>query len=108
MAVLYITEFVSQGVDLNGRQLPVAAFPNTASQTVAISVSSASSSTFQNNTGLVRLQSDTTCSAVIAIPAAGSTSLTATTTQMRMAAGVAEYFNVPIGNSYKAAVIANS
>ena len=108
MAVLYITEFVSQGVDLNGRQLPVAAFPNTASQNVAVSASSASSATFQNNTQLVRLQSDTTCSVVIASPAAGSTSLTATTTQMRMAAGVTEYFNVPGNSGYKIAVIGNT
>jgi hypothetical protein len=107
MAVLYITEFVSQGVDLNGRQLPVAAFPNTASQTVAISASSASSGFFQNNTALVRLQSDTVCSVVVAGIATG-TSLTATTTQMRMAAGVAEYFNIPSGGTFKAAVIANS
>ena len=103
MAVLFITEYVSQGVDLNGRQLPVAALPILAQQAVTISTVSLSSSSFQTNTQLVRLHSDTVCSVNIS---SGATAASVTT-NMRMAANHTEYFNVPSNSSYRVAVIAN-
>lgn len=108
MAVLYITEFVSQGVDLNGRQLPVAALPINSNQTLAVGGSSASSSSLQNNTQLVRLHTDTTCSVNVSTVTSATGAVTATTTNFRMAANQTEYFNVPNNNSYKVACISNS
>jgi hypothetical protein len=102
MAVLYVTEFVSQGVDLNGRQLPVAALPINTSQTVAIGVTSTTSAAFLNNTQLVRLHTDSVCSVNV------STTPVASATTFRMAANQTEYFNVPGGAAYKVAVITNS
>jgi len=102
MAVLYITEFVSQGKDGNARAIPVAMLPTTAEQTVAISGSSSASSAFNNATSLVRLHSDAICSIEF------GTAPTATTTTARMAANQTEYFTVPQGAAYKVAVISNS
>lgn len=102
MAVSYITEFVSQGVDLNGRQLPVAALPILRSTTIAIGATSASGSTLLNNTQLIRVNTDTTMSVTV------SSGPTATTSGMRMAANQTEYFNIPAGQGWQVAVIANT
>jgi hypothetical protein len=106
--VTYVTEFVSQGSDLNGRQLPVAALPILATQTIASSTTSASSTNaFQSPTQLIRITTDTTVSVAIG-PYTGTGVLTATTTNLRMAANQTEYFSVPGNSGYKVAVIANS
>src|SRR5579862_7000168 len=101
MSTLYVTGFVTQGMDLNGRPLSVATLPVTEQQTVSITATTVSSTAFQNNTNLVRLHSDTTCSFSF------GTSPTATTTNARMAANQTEYFSIPGGLSYKVAVISN-
>jgi hypothetical protein len=107
MAVLYITEYTAQGSDLNAHEMPVAQLPVNAQQTVAVSASSASSVVFQNNTGLVRLHTDTVLSMIVAAATSGTT-LVATTTNARMAANQTEYFAVPRGSAYLVAAIANS
>lgn len=109
--VTYVTEFVSQGVDLNGRQLPVAALPILATQTIASATTSAScTNALQNNTQLIRITTDTTVSVNIQVTGVTGSGPTATTTNMRMAANQTEYFSLPLNpiTAYKVAVIANS
>lgn len=102
MATLYVTEFVSQGLDLNAHEMASPAWPANTTQTVAVGASSASCAAFQNGTALVRLASDTTCSYTI------SATPTASTIGPRLPAGVIEYVCVPANQAWKVAVIANS
>lgn len=103
MAVLYVEEFVAQGMDPNGRSIAIGMQPNNAAQTVAISSSSAATTNaFKNNTNLVRLHTDAICSVAFA------TSPTATATTARMAANQTEYFAVTPGSGLKVAVITNT
>lgn len=102
MAVLYVTEFNGQGLDNNGRSIPVAEQPPTAEQHVSIGGSSTASSAFNNNTRLIRLHTDAICSIEI------GASPTATTTTARMAANQTEYFTVPGSSGYAVAVISNT
>jgi hypothetical protein len=102
MAVLYITEFASQGQDARGWKMVVADQPPAAEQTVAIGASSVQSSAFNALTKFVRVSTDAVCSIEF------GTNPTATAVNMRMAANTAEYFSVPIGASYKVAVIQNT
>lgn len=101
MAVLYITEFRDIGGIANFN-VPIAAQPQLVNQTVAIGGASTASSTFGANTSMVRLHTDAICSIQF------GTSPTATSSTARMAANQTEYFAVPIGASYKVAVISNS
>lgn len=100
MAVLYVTEFGN--TPSIGGLIQVAMEPANADQTVAIGGSSTSSSAFKANTALVRLETDSICSVKF------GTAPTATATTRRMQAGDIEYFGVPIGQSYKVAVITNT
>jgi hypothetical protein len=102
MAVLYITEFANQGRDANGLIAPIADEPPAANQTVAIGGASVASSAFNALTKIIRVHTDVVCSIEI------GTAPTATTTTRRMAANSTEYFSVPLGASYKIAVIANT
>jgi hypothetical protein len=102
MAVLYITEFGAQGRDQQNFIAPVATMPALVQQTVAISASSAASAAFGAQTAMIRIESDTTCSVIV------GTAPTATTTSMRVAADSPEYFAIPMGQSFKIAVISNS
>ena len=76
--------------------------PEVASQIVAIGGSSAASNAFNESTRFVRIHTDSICSIVFGIGP------TATTTNRRLAANATEYFGVPIGQSFKVAVIANT
>lgn len=102
MAVLFITEFVRCGRGGDGLAVQAADLPVVAEQTVAIGGSTTSSSAFNSRTKIVRLQADAVCSVSF------GTAPTATATTMRMAAGQTEYFSVPLGASYKVAVITNT
>lgn len=99
MSTLYITEFTEQGTGSN-QQLAVQ--PPVAEQTVAISGSTTQSSAFGNRTVIVRLHTDSICSIEF------GANPTATATKARMAANQTEYFLVPMGMSWKVAVISNS
>lgn len=96
MAVLYITEFAdvsaTQGVTI-GKQ------PVVAEQTIAIGAGAVSAA-FNQRTRYVRLSPDAICSILI------NNNPTATATNMRMAAGSVEYFDVPQGS--KVAAITNT
>lgn len=96
MATLYITEFAdvsaTQGVTI-GKQ------PVVAEQTIAIGAGAVSAA-FNQRTRYVRLSPDAICSVLF-----GATP-TAAATNMRMAAGSVEYFDVPQGA--KVAVITNT
>lgn len=94
MAVLYITEYASTSTPVQE--------PANAIQTVAIAAGSAASAAFQNNTNIVRLQTDVVCSIAF------GTAPTASATTTRMAANQTETFKVPLGAAYKVAVITNT
>jgi hypothetical protein len=97
MATLYITEYSSIGDALNGKaQVAGASF--IATQTVALSGSSARSTALSAQTKLVRLHTDAICSFKV-----GGSTVTAATTDPRMAADNTEYFGVN-GGEYIAAI----
>ena len=102
MATLYVSEFATQGIDARGHMMVVADVPMAAEQTVAITGASVQSSTFNPLTKFVRISTDSICSIKL------GTNPTATTTTMRMAANTAEYFSIPLGASWRVAVISNT
>ena len=99
MAVLYISEFSSLP-QISGGQPQCAPYPPVARQTVAIGVSSVSSSAFNAQTKFIRVHTDAICSVDIG---AGPV---ATATTDRLGAGQTEYFGVTGG--HKIAVITNT
>ena len=103
MAVLYITEYATLGVQqVGGMVSQTPQEPPLAEQTVSISGSSAQSSAFNAQTTLVRLHTDAICSVEF------GTNPTATSGKARMPANQTEYKTVPRGQNYKVAVITNS
>jgi hypothetical protein len=101
VAVLYVAEFDNLGETTRGAP-PIALQTPLAEQTVAIGGTTTSSSAFNALTRVVRLHTDAICSVAF------GTAPTATAVKMRMAAGATEYFAVPVGQSYKVAVITNT
>lgn len=102
MAVVFITEYARQGRDASGYQMVVADEPAIANQTVAITAGSVQSNAFNALTRFVRVSTDAVCSIEF------GTNPTATATTRRMPANTTEYFAVPLGASYKVAVITNT
>lgn len=102
MAVLYVTEFSKYGRDASGNLMLMADEPAVATQTVAIGAGSVQSSAFNALTKFVRIHTDAICSIEF------GTNPTASATKRRMAANTTEYFSVPLGASYKVAVITNT
>lgn len=102
MATLYVTEFTHAGRAYDNTEIPVVRQTPVAEQTVAIGGTSAQSSAVNSQTAIVRLHTDAICSVVF------GTNPTATAAKMRMAANQTEYFVIPVGASYKVAVITNS
>lgn len=100
MATLYITEYIDIMHAPGEVQLGVE--PETTTQTVSISGSSAASAALNGATRFVRLHTDAICSVLF------GTAPTAAATNRRMAANQTEYFAVPQGKSYKVAVITNT
>lgn len=96
-STLYVTEF-KESPPVTYQAAPM---PANANQAITISGASAQSAAFQWNTVLVRVHCDVICNVNI-----GGTNPTATTTNMRMAAGQTEYFQVK--GSDKLAVIAGT
>ena len=103
MATLYVAEFSEMPITDN-RVPDIAMTPPVAEQTIAISSTSAVSNAFNVKTIFVRLESDSVCSVAWAI--SGAATVTATTSNMRIAASDPEYFGVQGGG--KLAVIANA
>ena len=104
MSILYVEEYQSIGSTPSNGPSQMGKEPSLASQTVAESASSAKSSAFQVGTTVVRLHTDAICS--VNFGPAGS--VTAATTNKRMAANQTEYFEVPRGGTYAVAVITNT
>ncbi len=102
MATLYVSEFADTGTTKYGNALQVAALPSITNYVITVSATASSSATFNYNTSLIRLHSDTICSVVFGL------SPTATATGARMAANQTEYFTVPQGQSYKVSVVSNT
>lgn len=101
MTVLYITELTSGSLDAAGRALPAACLPAVAEQTVTFTTTSVQSAVLNSATSLIRLHADGNCSVAI------GTNPTATTANMRLAAGAVEYFGVKPGTSLRVAAINN-
>ena len=101
MTVLYISEFSDEAQTVRGHA-PFAQQPAIAEQTVVIGAGSLQSSAFTASTTFVRIETDAICSIAF------GTNPTATATKARMAANSVEYFGVPLGQSYKVAVITNT
>lgn len=102
MAKVYVTEYARQGRDASGYQMVVADEPQTTTQTVAIGAGSVQSAAFDAGTKFVRVSTDAICSIAF------GTNPTATANSMRMPANTTEYFSVPLGQSWKIAVITNT
>lgn len=103
MATLYITEYADVAYAGNTEAAnDIPQEPANAEQTVAIGASSTQSSAFKNNTRLVRIATDAICSIKF------GTSPTATAASYRLAANTERYIGVPMGASYKVAVITNT
>lgn len=102
MAVLYITEYAEMQIGPAGRSGQMPMDPPLAEQTVAIGGSSTASAAFNAATRFVRLHTDAICSIEF------GTAPTATATTGRMAANQTEYRGVPLGQSFKVAVISNT
>ena len=103
MATLYVAEFSEMPISDN-RVPDIAMTPPIAEQAIAISGTSAGSAAFNVKTIFVRLESDSVCSVAWGI--SGIATLTATTSNMRIAANDPEYFGVQGGG--KLAVIVNA
>ena len=102
MATVYITEYAGLMPSPVGGQGQIPLEPPLAEQTVSIGGSSTASNAFNAQTRLIRIHTDAICSIEI-----GATP-TATATTGRLAANQTEYRGVPVGASYKIAVITNS
>ena len=101
MATLYIAEYSDLAKAAPYLvQVPMEA-PLT-EQTVAIGGSSVQSAAFNTSTRLVRIHTNAICSIKF------GTNPTASVTTARMAAGQTEYHGVPIGGTFKVAVITNT
>jgi hypothetical protein len=89
MAILYISEYSRQALDISGSPVPVGQEPALAIQTVAIAGASAQSAALQAATRFVRLHTDAICSVKFGM------NPVATTADARMAAGQTEFWGVP-------------
>lgn len=97
MATLYITEFATTQLDLNGQAAQVVEGRPIADDTVTVAGTSDQSAAFNAKTRLIRVHTDVACHILI------GENPTATTSDARMAADQTEYFGVKAGD--KIAVI---
>lgn len=97
---VYLTEYASILIGPAGAQNQIVLEPPLADQTITSSGASASSAAVNAQTRIVRLTTDS-----IVCVVSGTGTVTATTGKRRMAADTVEYFAVPLGVSWKFAVI---
>lgn len=102
MAVLYVTEYAAIGILQGGRVIQAPLEPPLVEQVVAIGGSSTQSQAFNAKTAFIELHTDAICSVSIGI------NPTATATTRRMAANQTTDRAVPLGQSFKVAVITNT
>jgi hypothetical protein len=100
MAVLYITEYISQAIDGLNNTLAAGKEPAVAQQTIAIGAGSVASAAFNAQTKFVRVHTDAVCSIKF------GTAPVAVATAQRMAANATEFYGVVPGD--KIAVITNT
>lgn len=96
MSAIWITEFRSLPMDVNGKTVQVAVLPAITTQKVTISGASAQSAAFNADTKLIRINADVLCHFI-----AGA-SPTATTGEARLPADTTEYFGVIAGQKLAA------
>ena len=103
MAKLYVTEYSDEAQTVRGGAPCAAENANVVEQTpVVIGAGSLQTAAFAATTVLVRISTDVICSIAF------GTNPTATANNKRLAADQVEYFGVPVGQSYKVAVITNT
>jgi hypothetical protein len=102
MATLYLTEFYHNDRSMGISAAPVAQQPPIAEQVIAIGGGSVQSVAFDARTNLVCVSVDAACSIKF------GSNPTATVTNARLPADAVIYYSVPIGQSFKIAVIANT
>ena len=106
MAFLYISEFAEMQIGPAGRVGAMAMQPTLAEQAISNVGGNTQSTAFNAKTRFVRLHADTICAIEFGTnPTAVAAGATGTA---RLAAGQTEYFGVPLGQSYKVAVIAST
>ncbi len=98
MATLFISEFGAQPLDDKQRVAPVCMLPPIAQQTVTFTTTTQSVA-LNAKTTLVRIQADANCCLNF------GTNPTATTANMPLDAGTAEYFGVPQDSNMKIAAV---
>lgn len=102
MPTLYLTEFYHNDRSMGIAAAPAAQQPPVAEQVVAIGGGSVQSAAFDARTNLVCVSVDAACSIKF------GTDPAATATTARLPADAVIYYAVPVGQSYKIAVIANT
>jgi hypothetical protein len=103
MAILYVTDFTSQGTDPNGKMQSSAQVPWNQTQTITISaVSAQTTNAVSNSSTLVRLHNDATGPCNINF---GTNPTAIANSGPRLAANQTEYFTVPMNSGFKVAVI---
>jgi hypothetical protein len=100
MPKLYITEFVTRGIDPKGpNEFPE--YPPNATQVLDTAGTSVSAS-FQPTTNILRLAADGVVSFAVGLAPV------ATTSDSRMPANTVEYIDVPANQGYKISIIPNT
>ena len=107
MAVLYVTEYATIAIMQAGRVTQIPAEPPLAEQVVAIGAVSAQTAAFNAKTALVRVHTDAICGVTFGTNPTATVS-NGTVGSGRMAATQTEYRGVPLGSSFKCAVIATT
>ncbi|SRR5260370_34498450 len=106
MAILYVTDFTTQGTDMNAKAQSSAMQPFNQSQTVAISASSAQTTNpISNQSTLVRVHNDATGPINVLF---GTNPTALANSSPRLAANQTEYFTVPLNSGLKVAVIVSA
>ncbi len=104
MASLYITEFTGLG-QFNSQIFQGApACPPVTNQKLTITTTSTASSTFSSTTHLIQVETDAICS--LAFSTTTDTTVSATTSAMRLAAGDARLYSVNPG--FSVSVVTNT
>jgi len=107
MAVLYVTEYANIAVLQGGRTAQIPMEPPLVEQAIAITASSTTTAAFNAQTAIVRVHTDVICGITFGTAPVAIVS-TGTLGSERMVAGQTEYSAVPLGKSFKIAVIATT
>jgi hypothetical protein len=108
MAFLYISEYADLSVGRAGKVGQVAFAPPLVEQAIVNTGGNAQSAAFNSATRYVRLGNDSSNAVAIKFGLNPTAVASGASGTARMAANQTEYFGVPMGQSFKVAVIATS